>query len=98
MNPVITGPSIPPSIYFSDNGAEIGRLWIDKDGFHFEGNADESAKNLFQAMTYYVSDALTDAVLAERERCAKIAEEWKVSKYPEAAGLEIAATIRDGAT
>jgi hypothetical protein len=63
--------SLPKQIAFGNNQ---GVLIINDGKLRFEGDADESAKILFDGVVRTFNEHINQAVLAEREACAKLCE------------------------
>jgi hypothetical protein len=66
--------NMPNSIMFGDS---IGTLCFDDDKLIFTGNADESAKILFDFVVAQFNSHIQKAIADEREACAKWLEELR---------------------
>ena len=64
--------NMPNHIVF---GNEIGKLSFDDDKLIFTGNADESAKILFDFVVAQFNSHIQKLIVDEREACAKVCED-----------------------
>jgi len=70
--------NMPNHIVF---GNEIGKLSFDDDKLIFTGNADESAKILFDFVVAQFNSHIQKLIVDEREACAKIADDLERKQY-----------------
>lgn len=70
----VTGAVVPTYLAMSAHDGEcVGKLYFTKDGFSFEGNADEAAKIFFEALETDWGNILAD----KDERIAELEQSLK---------------------
>ena len=80
------------NISFHNNGQEVGKLDFNGPKLVFTGDAEESAKVFIDWIARSFHGRLEEERKAEREACAKVADEW--SKRRDDVGGHISRNIR----
>ena len=69
-------------LHFHKEGKEVGSFDFNEGKMHFEGELTESGKIFVDWVIGAFKQRLDDAILAEREACADIAENWRSNGMP----------------
>jgi hypothetical protein len=78
---------------FNKEGKQVGTFDFNEGKMHFEGELSESGKVFVDWVLGAFKQRIDDAVLAEREACAKVCE--KTPPWPFKPSIEAAHAIRE---